>query len=176
MMPRLQCYGPKMWARPSGLATALAFTVLLGGAAQPSNAQGVSASGSKTTDILGRWLTEPGDGIIEITRIADGSYQGTIIGGKTPHRVDEHNPNPGQRQALLLGQVILKDMHEDGDGTLAGGTIYEPDTGRTYRCRMELLDHDRLKVRGFIGVSLLGRSQTWTRFTGLKLDLSTPAH
>jgi uncharacterized protein (DUF2147 family) len=126
--------------------------------------------------ILGRWLTQPGDGIIEITRTADNTYQGTIIGGNAPNRVDEHNPDPARRQQQLLGQVILRDMHEDGDGALAGGTIYEPDTGRTYKCRIETLDHDRLKVRGFIGVSLLGRSQVWTRFTGASLDLSTSAH
>ena len=164
MMFRSQCCVPRMWVSRATL------TLMLW----------VAGSGALVAQqpgpILGRWLTQPGDGIIEITRAADKTYQGTIIGGNAPHRVDEHNPDPARRQLPLLGQIILRGMHEDGDGALAGGTIYEPDTGRTYKCRIESLDHDRLKVRGFIGVSLLGRSQVWTRFTGASLDLSTPAH
>jgi uncharacterized protein (DUF2147 family) len=169
MMSRLQCCVPRMWASRAALILLLWVAgsgVLL---AQQSGT-------SPATPVLGRWLTQPGDGIIEITRTGDRTYLGTIIGGNAPHRVDEHNPDPGSRQQLLLGQVILKDMHEEGDGALAGGTIYEPDTGRTYKCRIEILDHDRLKVRGFIGFSLLGRSQVWTRFAGGSLDLSRPAH
>jgi uncharacterized protein (DUF2147 family) len=77
---------------------------------------------------------------------------------------------------LLLGQSILLGMHPDGAGAWSGGTIYEPDSGRTYKCHLELIDRDHLKVRGFIGVSLLGRSQTWTRYSGASLDLSAPAH
>jgi uncharacterized protein (DUF2147 family) len=126
--------------------------------------------------ILGRWLTEPRDGIIEITRAADNSYQGRIIGGNAPQRLDAHNPDASRRQQLLLGQTILTGMHEEGEGAWAGGTIYDPDSGRTYKCRIELLDHDRLKVRGFIGVALLGRTQTWTRYLGTTLDLSPAAH
>jgi uncharacterized protein (DUF2147 family) len=164
MMFRLQCCVPKMWADRA------AWTLMLW----------VAGSGAlmaqQASPILGRWLTQPGDGIIEITRTADHTYQGTIIGGNAPHRVDEHNPDPARRQQLLLGQIILREMHEDGEGALAGGTIYEPDTGRTYKCRIESLDHDRLKVRGFIGFSLLGRSQVWTRFTAASLDLSSPRH
>src|SRR5580704_7082061 len=163
MMSRLQCCAPKMWVSRA------AVTLLLWAAASGA------LMAQQASPILGRWLTQPGDGIIEITRTADNTYQGTIIGGNARHRVDEHNPDPARRQQLLLGQLILKDMHDDGDGALAGGTIYEPDTGRTYKCRIAVLDHDRLKVRGFIGISLLGRSQVWTRFTGSSLDLSPGA-
>jgi uncharacterized protein (DUF2147 family) len=126
--------------------------------------------------VLGRWLTEPRDGIIEITPAADGTYQGKIIGGNAPGRVDAKNPDAGRRQQLLLGQIILIGMHADGENAWSGGTIYEPDTGRTYKCHIELIDRDHLKVRGFIGISLLGRSQTWTRFTGASLDLSSAPH
>jgi uncharacterized protein (DUF2147 family) len=164
MMSRLQCCVPRMWVSRG----ALLLTLWVAGSG--------ALMAQQASPILGRWLTQPGDGIIEITRTADNTYLGTIIGGNAPRRLDEHNPDPARRQQLLLGQVILKDMHADGDGALTGGTIYEPDTGRTYKCRIETLDHDRLKVRGFIGVSLLGRSQVWTRFTGASLDLSAPAH
>ena len=125
--------------------------------------------------LLGRWLTEPRDGIIEISRAADNSYQGRIIGGNDPHRLDLHNPDSGRRQQLLLGQIILQGLHQDG-GSWSGGTIYDPDSGRSYKCHIELIDPDHLKVRGFIGLSLLGRSQTWTRYLGASLDLSPGAH
>jgi uncharacterized protein (DUF2147 family) len=163
MTYRLQCCDPRMWISRA------AFTLMLWAVGS------AALMAQQASPMLGRWLTQPGDGIIEITRTADNTYQGTIIGGNAPHRIDEHNPDPARRQQLLLGQVILKDMRED-DGALAGGTIYEPDTGRTYKCHIESLDQDRLKVRGFIGVSLLGRSQVWTRFKGASLDLSTSAH
>jgi uncharacterized protein (DUF2147 family) len=136
----------------------------------PAAAQDTAASA-----LSGRWLTEPRDGIIEITRSADGSFQGRIIGGNAPGRVDARNPDAGRRQQLLLGQIILLGMRPDGAAAWSGGTIYEPDSGRTYKCHLELIDRDHLKVRGFIGVSLLGRSQTWTRYSGASLDLSAPA-
>jgi len=156
-----------MTVRSMAVRTCVAALALCGVGLLPSAAQDARAP-----VILGRWLTEPRDGIIEITRTADNRYQGRIIGGNDPHRVDRHNPDPGRRQQVLLGQTILQGLHEDGEGNWSGGTIYDPDSGRTYKCHVELLDHDRLKVRGFIGVSLLGRSQTWTRYLGATLDLS----
>jgi uncharacterized protein (DUF2147 family) len=143
---------------------ALGLLALLGALPLAAAAEGADAS------LLGRWLTEPRDGIIEITRAADGSYQGQIIGGNAPTRVDAKNPDPAKRQQLLRGQVILSGLHAEGEAW-SGGTIYDPDSGRTYKCRIESIDRDHLKVRGFLGISLLGRSQTWTRYTGSSLDL-----
>jgi uncharacterized protein (DUF2147 family) len=153
-----------MWTK-----AALAGLVLLFAALAPR--PGLAAD----APILGRWLTEPRDGIIEITRLADGSFQGLIIGGNAPKRLDANNPDPARRQQLLLGQIILKGLREDG-AAWAGGTIYDPDSGHTYKCRIELLDRDHIKVRGFLGISLLGRSQTWSRYLGSTLDLSAAAH
>ncbi len=157
----MRCCGRKVSASP--LAALALLSGLCGGvavAAEPA--------------LIGRWLTEPRDGIIEISAQPDGTYQGQIIGGNAPQRVDEHNPDPSRRQQLLRGQVILKAMHQDGAGSWSGGTIYDPDSGHTYKCRIELLDHDHIKVRGFLGISLLGRSQTWTRYLGSTLELPPP--
>jgi len=184
-MRRSQCCGPRMSdrgspkvpARVRALGLRLGLAMFLAAGAVAAQAPPAAATGAGAADaFLGRWLTEPRDGIIEITRGAQGTYQGQIIGGNAPRRVDEHNPDPARRQMLLKGQVILKDMHADGEGGLVGGTIYDPDSGRTYRCHIEPLGADRLKVRGFIGISLLGRSQVWTRFTGASLDLSPGGH
>jgi uncharacterized protein (DUF2147 family) len=125
--------------------------------------------------ILGNWLTEPRDGIIEISLASDGSYQGRIVGGNDPQRLDQHNPDPARRGQTLLGQIILKGMRYDGEGKWSGGTIYDPDSGRTYQCRLQRLDAERLQVRGFLGISLLGRSQLWTRYLGNSMTLPAAA-
>jgi uncharacterized protein (DUF2147 family) len=130
------------------------------------------AGDAQATQILGNWLTQKRDGIIQISRTREGLYQGQIVGGDDPQRTDAHNPDPTLRARRLLGQVILQDMQYDGAGRWSAGTIYDPDTGHTYRCRLQLrAGADRLSVRGFLGVSLLGRSQTWTRYRGSSLQL-----
>jgi uncharacterized protein (DUF2147 family) len=59
--------------------------------------------------------------------------------------------------------TILWDMKQEGD-RYGGGQILDAKEGKTYRCRMRLLDGGRkLEVRGYIGVSMFGRSQTWLR-------------
>ncbi len=129
------------------------------------------ASDDQAMLILGNWLTEPRDGIIEISIAGDGSYQGRIVGGNSPQRQDQHNPDPARRSQLLLGRTIFHGMKYDGEGKWSGGTIYDPDSGRTYRCRLERLDAERLQVRGFVGFALLGRSQVWTRYRGSSMTL-----
>jgi uncharacterized protein (DUF2147 family) len=133
------------------------------------------AGDDPAAQVLGNWLTEPRDGIIQISMAADGSYQGTIVGGNNPQRQDQHNPDPARRSQLLLGQIIFQAMKYDGEGKWSGGTIYDPDSGRTYKCRLERLDPDRLQVRGFIGFALLGRSQVWTRYRGSSMTLAPAA-
>jgi uncharacterized protein (DUF2147 family) len=115
---------------------------------------------------IGRWLTDPPDGLIEISLAPDGTYQGKIVGGDSPNRTDLKNPDPAKRSAQLLGQRILRDLKYDGAGHWSGGNIYDPDSGHSYSCYLELLAPNKLKVRGYMGFSLLGRTQIWTRYTG----------
>ncbi len=63
----------------------------------------------------------------------------------------------------ILGLTIVRNMTL-ADGEYAGGDILDPDTGKVYRCKFRLEDGgEKLVVRGFIGFSLLGRTQTWVR-------------
>ena len=142
--------------------------------AHAADAAGASED-ARSRQIIGNWLTEKRDGIIQISRTSEGLYQGQIVGGDDPQRTDAHNPDPALRQRTLLGQLILQDMQYDGAGRWSGGTIYDPDSGHTYRCRLELRGADQLHVRGFLGVSLLGRSQTWTRYRGSSMQLPPPS-
>jgi uncharacterized protein (DUF2147 family) len=123
---------------------------------------------------MGHWLTQPKDGIIEITQTGDGTLQGQIVGGAYPGKKDANNPDPALRDRPLRGQIILQGLKADGPGRWSGGTIYDPDSGRTYKCYIVLQPDGSLKVRGFIGFSLLGKSQTWTRYTGTSMDLPPP--
>lgn len=63
----------------------------------------------------------------------------------------------------IVGMVILWDLVRDG-GQWKGGQILDPDNGSTYRCTLEPADGgEKLKVRGYIGISLFGRTQVWVK-------------
>lgn len=132
---------------------------------------GADAPDPALQQIVGNWLTEPKDGIIQITVAADGRIEGRIVGGNHPGLKDAQNPQVAHRGVELRGQVILKDMHYGGHGLWSGGTIYKPDNGSTYKCKLELVGKDELKVRGFIGYALFGITQHWTRYNGTSMDL-----
>ena len=106
------------------------------------------------------------DGYIEISLLG-GTYKGTVVGGpneqKDAGRTDRHNKDPGLRGRLLLGLVIIDALVRERDNRWGGGWIYDPDVGKTYRCRLTLSDKGTLEVRGYIGAPMFGRSQTWTR-------------
>jgi uncharacterized protein (DUF2147 family) len=59
--------------------------------------------------------------------------------------------------------VILNDFVFDGDATWENGTIYDPREGKTYSCKITLKNKDNINIRGFIGLSLFGRTEMWTR-------------
>ena len=72
-----------------------------------------------------------------------------------------------RKDQVIIGMTIVSGMHKEGDGW-EGGQILDPDNGKVYRCKMHLeKDGRELVVRGYIGVSLLGRSQSWIRQTPL---------
>ena len=63
----------------------------------------------------------------------------------------------------IIGMTILWGLKRDGNG-YSGGSVFDPDNGKTYRCKLRVIDDGRkLELRGFIGFSLLGRTQTWIR-------------
>ena len=118
-------------------------------------------------DIVGNWLNEERTGKIEIYK--EGSnYWGKIIWLKEPldkvtgkPRTDNLNPDPKLKEAPLLGLVILKNFVFDGDKEWNGGTIYDSKNGKTYRCYIRFESPLILKIRGYIGISLLGRTTHW---------------
>ena len=68
-----------------------------------------------------------------------------------------------RKNMRTVGMVFLRHLKRDGD-EFDGGDILDPDNGKVYRCKAKLAEGGKkLIVRGYIGISLIGRSQTWTR-------------
>jgi len=116
--------------------------------------------------IVGKWLNPTGEGQIEIYKKGD-KYFGKLAWIKEPNlngkpKVDANNPDESLRSKPLLGLELLQNFKYD-DGAWSGGTIYDPKKGKTYSCTMTLKGNDVLNVRGYIGISLLGRSETFKR-------------
>ena len=123
------------------------------------------ATANQAQDIEGVWLNANGDGYIEFI-INDDVLTGTIIGSPLPedeYRKDENNPDPALRERLLEGTTILKDFTYAGDKLWKGGTIYDPNNGKTYDCKITFIDDQTIEVRGYVGISLFGRTEVWTR-------------
>lgn len=110
--------------------------------------------------------------IVEIKKEDNGTYTGTIIEinprpGYTPRENCFKCPAPYTNQPIM-GLSILRNMKENPNkpGEFSGGTIIDPLIGKVYKSHMKLnTNGNKLTVRGFIGVSMIGRSQTWIRQT-----------
>lgn len=89
---------------------------------------------------------------------------------------DARNPVPALRDRLVAGMTILRALRASPDtpGQWSGGEIYDPSSGRTYQAVLEMDGPDRLRVRGYLGIRLLGRTTTWVR-VGSENRCSDPA-
>jgi uncharacterized protein (DUF2147 family) len=149
----------------------LVLSVLFGNVFAPgAQAENGTKDSSKHSPV-GRWRT-----VDDITGKAKSVVLIWEESGKLFGRVqkllnpDPHDPNPtcdgcagDQKGQPVIGLRILWNLQKDGDGW-SGGTILDPATGRTYKCLLSVEDGGmKLKVRGFIGFSLLGRTQYWLR-------------
>lgn len=125
------------------------------------------ASASGADDIVGIWLSASGEGKIQIYKEGD-RYFGKLYWMKEPNgpkgnpKLDSNNPDPALRNKPLLGLVILKNFRYD-DGEWSGGLIYDPKNGKEYKSYIKLKDPQTLSLRGYIGISLLGRTELWKR-------------
>jgi len=115
----------------------------------------------------GLWYNEEKSARIRIFRATDKKFYGKIDWLKVPEadgapRKDGNNPDAKKRGQPLLGLVILKGFHPAGENLYEGGTIYDPKNGKTYSCKITYKGNV-LDVRGYVGISLIGRTTTWTR-------------
>ncbi len=116
--------------------------------------------------IEGRWLTQEKDGWIRVELVGDsleGRIAGAPPGSPSEREFDDRNPDPALRTRKLDGLAIMTGFEYDGDGRWKNGKVYDPNSGKTYKCTLTLVDANTVKIRGYLGVSLFGRSETWTR-------------
>ncbi|AOM78601.1 DUF2147 domain-containing protein [Pedobacter steynii] len=129
----------------------------------------ISFSGlAQTSDaILGKWANSSGEAHIDISKKGD-KFFGKIVWLKAPKdekgqaKLDVKNPDLKLKTRPIMGLEMLKDFVYD-DGKWVDGKIYDPKTGKTYSCNMNIKANGDLNVRGYIGISLIGRSDTWKR-------------
>jgi uncharacterized protein (DUF2147 family) len=105
--------------------------------------------------------------VVELREV-NGAYVGVVRALLVPADHDDSlctKCSGERRNQRVVGMQILWNMRPDGDGW-GGGEILDPENGKTYRAQMKLTDGGRkLVLRGYIGVPLFGRSQTWIRRT-----------
>jgi uncharacterized protein (DUF2147 family) len=131
----------------------------------------VSVLGTKLVNaqndkIEGFWFNDKKDAKIQIFKARDGKFYGKIVWLKDPlkngkPKTDEKNPKADLKSKPLVELVILRGFEVDGD-TYDDGTIYDPENGKTYDCKMTYKGKT-LAIRGYIGISLFGRTTTWER-------------
>jgi uncharacterized protein (DUF2147 family) len=117
--------------------------------------------------LIGEWWTENNEGRVQMARYKDGTYRGVTTccehkdDAGNP-RTDIHNPKPELRSRSTVGIVLIWNLRYE-DGEYVDGHVYNPRDGKTYRMKMEIVDRETLKVRGYMGIALLGQTQIWKR-------------
>ena len=150
----------------------LASMMLLATSAQSS---GVMAQQS---GVMGTWLTQSGVAQVKIAPCADpktGAVCGTIVGLINPKGpngnvvapetvTDYRNPDPALRSRKMLGMPLIWGFKKTSDpNTFEEGQIYNGEDGKTYTANISLQPDGKLRLRGYVGTPLFGKTQLWTR-------------
>ncbi|SAK95651.1 lipoprotein [Caballeronia pedi] len=126
---------------------------------------------AQTATPVGTWQTIDDQSgkpkaIIQIVDDGSGQLSGKVVRGIGEFDHPERRCTActdDRRDQLIKGMTIITGLRQNGDAW-DGGQILDPENGKLYKCKMKLEDGgQKLVVRGYVGVSLLGRSQTWVR-------------
>ncbi len=148
----------------AGSVTAVCLVLLAVTLAAPN------AASARETSPVGLWWADRGSAQVEVREV-DGELTGTIVWLRLPYGVDgrtlrdvEH-PDPARRDTPVVGLTMLSGFRRESTDSdvWSGGSVYDPGNGRTYQGTITMDGEDRLLLRGFIGISLLGRTTTWVR-------------
>jgi uncharacterized protein (DUF2147 family) len=118
-------------------------------------------------NVVGKWLNKDGDAHIQIYKKGN-TYAGKLVWFKTPNdeigkpKLDKNNPNDKLKNRSVLGLEILTGFVFE-NGTWNDGKIYDPKSGKVYSCKLSLDGINKLNIRGYVGVSILGRTDVWSR-------------
>ncbi len=138
--------------------TALLFAVAI----HPDRIMAADAN----TSPIGVWLSvgdSGGKGHIQIYRCG-AKLCGKLIHSNTPEARDVKNPDEALRSRKLIGSDLLWGFEPDGENLWTGGRIYDPTSGKTWKCQFSVGNAgNKLNVRGYWGIALFGQTRTWTR-------------
>ncbi|WP_348823286.1 DUF2147 domain-containing protein [Flavobacterium aestuarii] len=118
--------------------------------------------------VLGKWKTiddETGEAksIVEVYEKSGKIYGRVVEILRAEHKKDVCTKCDGaEKNKPILGMVIMNGLKKDGE-EYNGGTVLDPENGKKYKCYITLESPDKLKLRGYIGIALVGRTQYWTR-------------
>ena len=119
--------------------------------------------------VIGTWATDEDKSHVEIAPCGL-KFCGVIVWLKEPldddgkRKHDANNPDKNLRDRPIVGLPLLVNFVASTEGNVwEGGTIYNPEDGKTYSCTLTLLNSETLKVRGFVGLPLFGKTQIWKR-------------
>jgi uncharacterized protein (DUF2147 family) len=119
-----------------------------------------------SSSVTGLWKNE--DASFELYE-ENGKLNAKIVSLREPltpdgkQKTDIHNPDASKHSRPIIGMVFMSGFTSAGSGKWDNGTIYDPKSGNTYSCNMQLEGTNTLKLRGYIGISLIGRTETWKR-------------
>jgi uncharacterized protein (DUF2147 family) len=120
-------------------------------------------------DVLGVWKTDGGDSQVELFRCGE-KVCGKIVWLKVPQYIDISDgplgqtkvnlksPDPAQKNRPIVGLQVIKELTPGGVKRWVGGTCYDPESGKSYKCTMQQTESGRLELRGYIGIALFGRT------------------
>lgn len=141
--------------------TLLLLVTLVLGVAGLASAQSMSP--------LGIWTNSDKKATFEIYKCGN-KLCGKIVSLATPNdpatgkpKTDTQNPEAKLRNRPRLGMVFMEGFEYDDDNKWDDGKIYDPESGKSYSCYMKMENANTMEVKGYIGFSLIGKSQTWTR-------------
>jgi uncharacterized protein (DUF2147 family) len=107
---------------------------------------------------------------VEIYKNSEGKYEGKIVWLKNPNhpdgapKYDLKNPNKDLRNVRSDQIVLLKNFtYDEKNKEWKGGTIYDPEEGKTYKCQLKFDSPSILNVRGYVGIPALGKTMKWTK-------------
>lgn len=113
--------------------------------------------------VEGEWSKDDGSARIKLWIDQKSELQGVITWVQDKTRThDTNNPEPKLRKRRLRGLKFLSGFKKDGD-QFTGGKVYDSKSGNTYSGKIWTTGDDKLTMRAFKGISLLGKSAEWTR-------------
>jgi uncharacterized protein (DUF2147 family) len=126
---------------------------------------------------FGRWLTEDRQGVVE-TYPCGRELCGKVVWEAVPVAKDgaptrdAMNPDPSRRGKPICNLQVMSGFKAKSPAEWVEGSIYEPQTGKTYSAELTLGDGPTMKLRGYVGIPLFGKSQVWTRDREQRLPCS----